>query len=1014
MDRSWAVGTESVLTTLSVDDRQGLSQDEVFKRRSIHGLNTLPQPDPTPFYKLVLKQFQDLLVLILLAAALVSFILAVFEDTEHRAEAFVEPVVILMILVANAAVGVVQETNAEKAIEKLKEMEALDANVLREGVVKSVPVVDLVPGDIVVLATGDKVPADLRIIKISSGVFAVDESALTGEPISVMKSTDPLEVSQAVDQDKKNMAFSSTLVTRGKAVGVAVQIGANTSIGKIQAFLLDKDEEKTPLQKSLDDFGTQLSKIISAICVIVWLINIGNFSHPEHGGLVSGAIYYFKIAVALAVAAIPEGLPAVVTTCLALGMMKMAKNNAIIRSLPSVETLGCTSVICSDKTGTLTTNKMTARKVLFVDAKGCLESVTVSGSDWTPIGSVTLDSSRTALDCPAALPSLLQISKICSLCNEASLRYDPENGYGKSGDSTDAAMKVLAEKLGIFERNVSSVAGHHSRSFTAVSDHWESKFKKDLVLEFTRDRKSMSVIVSDSRNDRFLFVKGAPEEILKRCTKVYFNSGNSYALTDPLLSEIRSQVLSLSMGGHRCLAVAMRESSNLDVNDTRVIHSAGYEAIESDLIFIGVVAMLDPPRSGLCETLKTCERAGIRVIMITGDNKDTAIAIGKEIGLIDAHESLSGIALSGSEFQGLSEVEKLRVLRDIKVLARVEPSHKQMLVKILQSQGEVVAMTGDGVNDAPALKKADIGIAMGSGTAVARESSSMILQDDNFATIVMAVEQGRSIYVNTKQFIRYLISSNIGEVACIFLTSALGIPDVLVPVQLLWVNLVTDGLPATALGFNKPDRDLMKVPPRSKNDRIITGWLLARYVIIGLYVGLATIGGFIWWYTSYESGPQISLYQLKNFSKCSELKIDCAIFSDQRASTVALSILVTIEMFNALNALSENQSLLVFYPWSNPYVIASIILSFFLHFCILYIPWLAGIFRVAQISASEWKAVILFSFPIILIDEFLKLISRMYQNRDLERILAQARYAVHGRSGYKSAVAESQKRDAFV
>lgn len=722
------------------------------------------------------------------------------------------------------------------------------------------------------------------------------------------------------------------------------------------------------------------------ICILVWVINIGNFSSPEHGGFIGGAVYYFKIAVALAVAAIPEGLPAVVTTCLALGTIRMARKNAIVRSLPSVETLGCTSVICSDKTGTLTTNKMTVRSILVLDSEGECENFSVSGNNWSPYGEVFSKPSDLSISHPGGVPSLALVSKICSLCNDASLAYsdisESDEGFVKIGDPTEAALKVLAEKLGVPDNRswVSISQLKKEERVIAVSNYWHSTCQKLTTLEFTRNRKSMSVLVNEKGKNRLL-VKGAPELLIPRCTRAFRGLGKIETFNEELRIKVLSGCNNFTSSGLRCLALAYREADDVSVNDARLKSTDTFLEVESNLIFVGIVGMLDPPRVGLHSAIDTCSSAGIKVIMVTGDNKDTAVTIAREIGIFSPGESIERKAIIGSDFQNLSEMDQRHLLHDIKVFARVEPSHKQLLVRLLQDEGEIVAMTGDGVNDAPALKRADIGVAMGSGTAVARESADMVLQDDNFLTIVSAIEQGRTIYANTKQFIRYLISSNIGEVACIFFTTLLGIPDVLHPVQLLWVNLVTDGLPATALGFNKPDCDVMRNPPRPKFERIINGWLIVRYMVIGIYVGVATILGFVWWHLWSPEGPRISFYQLRNFHDCMPneqawVGIDCNVFKDYRASTIGLSILVTIEMLNALNALSENQSLLTIPPWANPFVLISICLSFLLHFFILYVPSFASIFGVSPIGLNDWIVVFLFSIPIILIDEILKAISR--------------------------------------
>jgi Ca2+ transporting ATPase len=884
----------------------------------------------------------------------------------------VEPLVILVILVCNATVGVIQETNAEKAIEKLKEMEAVKATVMRAGKIQTVDPAELVPGDIVHVAVGDKVPADLRLINLLSASLTADESSLTGEPVSIQKHTSAITNNKEalVDQDKTNLLFRSTLITRGKGVGVVVAIGKDTSIGKIQSSLQkseDEEETKTPLQEKLDEFGELLSKIIGVICIVVWLINFNHFFDEEHGGVLQGAIYYFKIAVALAVAAIPEGLPAVVTSCLALGTTKMAKKNAIVRSLPSVETLGCTTVICSDKTGTLTTNKMTVQKVLLVE-NGKSQEYEVTGSGWELKGEVILN------DKPVKINNTWnELAKICTLCNDASL--ESKSGViSKVGESTEAALKVLAEKIGRAD-------GAQSNSIHYTHDSYNNDFNRVFTLEFHRERKSMSVVVENKKTkERRLLAKGAPESILGRCSNVLQADGTTVNLSESLRKEIMDSLENrIAVKGLRCIALAYLEKPKF--SDAEYATMEKYEEIENNMTFVGLAAMMDPPREEVKKALQVCKDAGIRVIVITGDNKITATSICRMIGVFGPTEDITGRAFTGAEFFSKSQEEQERLIRTVNLFARVEPLHKQKLVDLLQKQREIVAMTGDGVNDAPALKKADIGVAMGSGTAVAKEASDMVLQDDNFSTIVMAVEEGRAIYANTKGFIRYLISSNIGEVVCIFLTAAVGMPEALIPVQLLWVNLVTDGLPATALGFNKPDADIMRLPPRGRSDPIITPWLLVRYILIGTYVGVATVGGFIHWYLSSSIGPGITFEQLTSFHACSADNalfkgIDCSIFENPLPSTISLSILVTIEMFNTFNALSENQSLFSVYPWANPWVLVAVLVSFLLHFMILYVPFFHSVFSVTSIGWVEWRVVLMWSAPILVLDELLKLFAR--------------------------------------
>ncbi|KAF0037970.1 hypothetical protein F2P81_010844 [Scophthalmus maximus] len=912
MDNAHTKTVEEVLGFFYVNESTGLSCEQLKKNRERWGPNELPAEEGKSLWELVLEQFEDLLVRILLLAACISFTLAWFEEGEGTITAFVEPFVILLILIANAIVGVWQERNAENAIEALKEYEPEMGKVYRQDKksVQRIRARDIVPGDIVEVAVGDKVPADIRLTSIRSTTLRVDQSILTGESVSVIKHTDPVPDPRAVNQDKKNMLFSGTNIAAGRAIGVVVATGVQTEIGKIRDEMASTDPERTPLQQKLDQFGEQLSKVITLICVAVWAINVGHFNDPVHGGSwLRGAVYYFKIAVALAVAAIPEGLPAVITTCLALGTRRMARKNAIVRSLPSVETLGCTSVICSDKTGTLTTNQMSVCRIFVVDSvsgQHCNPSeFTVTGSTYAPEGEVFKDGS--VVKC-SQYEGLVEMASICALCNDSSLDFN----------------EVIKRLM-----------------------------RKELTLEFSRDRKSMSVFCSSNKLNRSasgnkMFVKGAPESVLERCTHIRV-SGSARV---PLKPAVREQLLSTS-----------------------------------DLTFVGCVGMLDPPRKEVLGAVRMCRQAGIRVIMITGDNKGTALSICRRVGIITEQEEEQGGAvmggLTGREFDELPPHLQREACRTVRCFARVEPAHKSRIVEYLQSLSEITAMTGDGVNDAPALKKAEIGIAMGSGTAVAKSASEMILADDNFSTIVAAVEEGRAIYNNMKQFIRYLISSNIGEVVCIFLTAALGMPEALIPVQLLWVNLVTDGFPATALGFNPPDLDIMSRPPRSHKEPLISSWLFCRYLIIGCYVGAATVGAAAWWFMAAHDGPKLSFYQLSHYLQCGEGHVEfagvqCSVFESPYPMTMALSVLVTIEMCNALNSLSENQSLLKMPPWSNPWLVGAICLSMALHFLILYVDPLPVIFQIRPLSWPQWVVVLKMSLPVIFMDEALKFLARNY------------------------------------
>ncbi|XP_026533301.1 sarcoplasmic/endoplasmic reticulum calcium ATPase 1 isoform X1 [Notechis scutatus] len=1000
MENAHAKTGEECLAYFGVSEHTGLSPEQVKRHMEKYGPNELPAEEGKSIWELVVEQFEDLLVRILLLAACISFVLAWFEEGEETVTAFVEPFVILLILIANAVVGVWQERNAENAIEALKEYEPEMGKVYRSDrkAVQRIKAKDMVPGDITEVAVGDKVPADIRIISIKSTTLRVDQSILTGESVSVIKHTDPVPDPRAVNQDKKNMLFSGTNIGAGKAVGIVIATGVSTEIGKIRDEMAATEQEKTPLQQKLDEFGEQLSKVISLICVAVWLINIGHFNDPIHGGSwIRGAIYYFKIAVALAVAAIPEGLPAVITTCLALGTRRMAKKNAIVRSLPSVETLGCTSVICSDKTGTLTTNQMSVCKMFVVDKiEGdfcAINEFNITGSTYAPEGEVFKNDKQIKT---GQYDGLVELATICALCNDSSLDFNESKGvYEKVGEATETALTCLVEKMNVFNTDVRNLSKVDRAN--ACNSVIKQLMKKEFTLEFSRDRKSMSAYCSPAKASRAavgnkMFVKGAPEGVIDRCN--YVRVGTTRV---PLTAVVKDHILTIikewgtGRDTLRCLALATRDTPPKR-EDMNLEDSTKFVDYETDLTFVGCVGMLDPPRKEVSGSIELCREAGIRVIMITGDNKGTAIAICRRIGIFNENEEVTGKAYTGREFDDLPSAEQREACRRACCFARVEPTHKSKIVEFLQSFDEITAMTGDGVNDAPALKKAEIGIAMGSGTAVAKTASEMVLADDNFSTIVAAVEEGRAIYNNMKQFIRYLISSNVGEVVCIFLTAALGLPEALIPVQLLWVNLVTDGLPATALGFNPPDLDIMNKPPRSPKEPLISGWLFFRYMAIGMYVGAATVGAAAWWFIYAEDGPGVSYHQLSHFMQCTDEHpsfdgLDCDIFESSVPMTMALSVLVTIEMCNALNSLSENQSLVRMPPWVNIWLLGSICLSMSLHFVILYVDPLPMIFKLTHLDLHHWIVVVKISLPVIFLDECLKFVARNYLEQNIEPCL---------------------------
>uniref|UniRef100_A0A8C5SPI1 P-type Ca(2+) transporter n=1 Tax=Laticauda laticaudata TaxID=8630 RepID=A0A8C5SPI1_LATLA len=616
------------------------------------------------------------------------------------------------------------------------------------------------------------------------------------------------------------------------------------------------------------------------------------------------------------------------------------------------------------------------------DSHCSLHEFTITGSTYTPEGQILKNDHP--VNC-GEFDGLVELATICALCNDSSLDYnESKKVYEKVGEATETALICLVEKMNVFNTDTSSFSKVERAS--ACNTVIKKLMKKECTLEFSRDRKSMSVYctpVASSHNSSSskLFVKGAPESVIERCSYVRVGR-NQVPLTSSIKEKILSRIREWGTGIDtlRCLALATRDHPPRK-EDMHLDDSSQFINYETKLTFVGCVGMLDPPRKEVVSSIEMCKKAGIRVIMITGDNKGTAVAICRRIGIFSESEKVADKAYTGREFDDLSPDAQSNACRSARCFARVEPAHKSKIVEYLQSFNEITAMTGDGVNDAPALKKAEIGIAMGSGTAVAKSAAEMVLSDDNFSTIVAAVEEGRAIYNNMKQFIRYLISSNVGEVVCIFLTAILGLPEALIPVQLLWVNLVTDGLPATALGFNPPDLDIMDKLPRNPREPLISGWLFFRYLAIGVYVGFATVGAATWWFLYDAEGPQVTFHQLRNFMRCTEDNpifegIDCEIFESRYPTTMALSVLVTIEMCNALNSVSENQSLLRMPPWLNIWLLGAIVMSMALHFLILYVKPLPLIFQVTPLSWPQWETVLQISLPVILLDEGLKYLSR--------------------------------------
>ncbi|KAG6697205.1 hypothetical protein I3842_09G187500 [Carya illinoinensis] len=706
----------------------GLGSIDVERRRKIYGYNELEKHEGQSIWSLVVEQFKDTLVRILLVAAVVSFVLALYdgeEGGEMEITAFVEPLVIFLILIVNAIVGVWQESNAEKALEALKEIQSEHATVIRDGEkLSNLPAKELVPGDIVELRVGDKVPADMRVLELISSTLRVEQGSLTGESEAVNKTNKAVQEDADI-QGKRSMVFAGTTIVNGNCICLVTQTGMETEIGKVHEQIHEaaQSEEDTPLKKKLNEFGEALTMIIGVICAVVWLINVKYFLTWES---VDGwptnfkfsfekCTYYFEIAVALAVAAIPEGLPAVITTCLALGTREMAKKNALVRKLPSVETLGCTTVICSDKTGTLTTNQMAVAKLVAMGSSvDRIRTFKVDGTTYNPSDGKINDWPMGRMDA-----NLQMIAKIAAVCNDAGVAHS-ENKYVANGMPTEAALKVLVEKMGLPEG-----FNHESTSRSALLRYcelWNEYEHRIATLEFDRDRKSMGVIVNSKSGKKSLLVKGAVENVLERSTKIQLLDGSVLPLDQNIKKLILDYLQEMSTGALRCLGFAykddLREFETYDGNEDHHAHElllnpCNYSSIESDLIFVGLVGLRDPPREEVSDAIKDCRAAGIRVMVITGDNKNTAEAICREIGVFGTNEDISSKSITGKEFMELRD-QKAHLRQNGGLLfSRAEPRHKQEIVRLLKEEGEVVAMTGDGVNDAPALKLADIGIAMG-------------------------------------------------------------------------------------------------------------------------------------------------------------------------------------------------------------------------------------------------------------------------------------------------------------
>ena len=872
-----------VMENLKTSD-SGLTSAEASKRLEQNGKNKLAEGKKESLIHRFLKQLADPMIIILIVAAVISAVTAAIGGD---GEGYADVIIIMIVVLINAVLGVYQESKAEKAIEALQEIAAATSKVIRDGRLTDIKSEDLVVGDVVVLEAGDSVPADCRIISCAS--MKIEEAALTGESVPVNKTADiidPLGSDDVPLGDRKNMCYMGSNVVYGHGKAVVVATGMDTEMGKIADALETAEEGQTPLQIKLAQLSKILSIIVLGICVFIFGFDIIRSLVVGESITFASTLDTFMVAVSLAVAAIPEGLAAVVTIVLSIGVTKMSKRNAVIRQLTAVETLGCTQIICSDKTGTLTQNKMTV-----VEYRGDDEKLLASAM---------------------------------ALCCDAELQEDKT----VKGEPTEAALVAYADKLGMPKYDL------------------EKSFPRVMEAPFDSSRKMMSTVHS-SDHGFIQYTKGAPDVVLSRCTS-YYENGKPVPMTDEKRREIEASNKEMADKALRVLCCAMRTYKDKPESEEA-------EALEKDLCYIGLTGMIDPVRPEVVDAIKECREAGIRPIMITGDHKDTAVAIAKELGNI---EDASG-AITGSELNKLSDEELDRDIERYSVYARVQPEHKVRIVKAWKAKGMITAMTGDGVNDAPSIKNADIGVGMGiTGTDVTKNVADMVLADDNFATIVSAVEEGRRIYDNIRNSIQFLLSSNLSEVVSIFIATLMGF-TLFEPVHLLWINLITDCFPALALGLEKGEKDIMKRQPRNSKDGIFAGGMGFDVVYQGLMVTALTLVAYF--FGTNQLGVQLA------HGTADEIHLN--------GMTMAFLTLAMSEIFHSFNMRSRRQSI-VNMGSINWYLVGAMVLSLFLSTIVIYVPFLAKAFDFAHISLTEYFISLGLAFCVIPIVEIVKAIQR--------------------------------------
>lgn len=922
--KSWhALSVEESLTELNVAENQGLSQQEAQNRLTQYGLNELKKEKGKSPLRLFFSQFTDVLMIILIIAMTLSLGVGIYDNSF---EEIVDAIIIFIIVMASAILGFSQEYRSEKAVEALKKMTAPTALVIRDGKETKVPANQLVPGDIILLYTGDKIPADSRLIEAHN--LKAEEAALTGESMSVEKSTAPISENAQLN-DRRNMVYTGTIIAYGRAKAAVVNTGMTTEFGKIAQMVQTTKVEETPLERRMASVGKTigiLSLVVAASVAIVGIV-------VEQRPILDMILW----AVSLAVAAVPEALPAIVTGALAIGMYRMTKVNAVVKRLPAVETLGCTSVICSDKTGTMTKGEMTVQRIYTNNT-----AIKVTGVGYAPEGKFELDNKVITPD-----DQLKELLKIASLCNDSALERDEENKkWNIKGDPTEGALIVTAAKAGLSKQEV---------------DRQEPRIAE---IPFSSERKRMTTIHSVD-NKKMAYMKGAPEIVLDKCSHILLN-GKVQKLTSEQRNDLQKVTEAMALQALRNLGFAYKElPQNMTTFD---------EKIEEDFVFAGIMGMIDPPRNEVKDAIAVCKQAGIRVVMITGDHKLTATAVAKALNLL-GEENDEGKVLTGAELEQMNDQQLFDVVEDIAVYARVAPEHKVRIVSAWKQKDQVVAMTGDGVNDAPALKKADIGIAMGiTGTEVSKEAASMVLADDNFASIVKAVREGREIYDNIKKYLTFLLQCNIMEILVMFI-AVVSVPYIanllspgsmsesineaaiaLTTVQILWMNLVTDGLPAIALGVDPGDPDLMERKPRKPKESIFTKDVKTFLIATPLITTVLLLSAY------FMHSPWLNEHQLLE------------------ARTQLLTAMVMIELAIALSSRSLKYPVFKVGVFKNKYLWYAILSSFALQLLILYVPGIQNIFDVRSPELIDWAIAALFAGIVFSVIETGKYIASKRRN----------------------------------